>query len=234
VKPITLHPHEIHRLLSHGSVLVVRPVKPQPVQLDTGLWYWQPPRLPQRAPEFVWADALDTPWWIIAIHAGDCPLGAPGTKHWARETWAACFHPEDPVQPGMAMCVEDGKVVGPPRWHPDLPREMRREMFRQWTIRSPVTMPRWASRCDVTVRDVRVMRVQELGNDDLALALDAPVTWPGPGPEPYQRQLDRAFAVTWDARYGKQYPYATNPYVWAVTVARTPDSPAEENYHAVD
>ena len=227
MKPITLHPHEIHRLLSHGSVLVVRPVKPQPVQLDTGLWYWQPPRLPQRAPEFVWADALDTPWWIIAIHAGDCPLGAPGTKHWARETWAACFHPEDPVQPGMAMCVEDGKVVGPPRWHPDLPREMRREMFRQWTIRSPVTMPRWASRYDVTVSEVRCMQVGKLSEEDCRATNPPDVIenqlWPTIADWHPQDVLEH----DWTERYGDRYPWP-DAWVWAVTVARTPDSPAKE------
>ena len=195
----TLHAHEVRRLLSHGSVLVVRPVKPQPVQLDTGLWYWQPPRLPQRAPEFVWTDALDTPWWIIAIHAGDCPLGAPGTEHWVRETWVY-LSPEPEI-----------------RMHANA-RLLYRVLYRAdgdnplvfW--RSPVTMPRWASRFDVTVRDVRVLRVWSLQyHDNLTQGFywrdeDGPCQW---------------FMDDWNARHGKQYPYAANPFCWMVLVSRS-------------
>ena len=207
---LTLHAHEVRRLLSHGSVLLVRPVKPQPdddwMMFATKTW------------------GTDNTMPIRGDREIRCPLGAPGTEHWVRETWAACLHPEDPVQPGMAMCVEDGKVVGPPRWHPDLPREMRREMFRQWTIRSPVTMPRWASRCDVTVRDVRMVRVGDLSEDDMRMTMDKPLWYTEVGGKKHYWPIDFSVKTTWNYRYRKQPEYAwPGAWAWAVTVARTPD-----------
>ena len=206
VKPLILHAHEIRRLLAHGSVLVLRPVKPQP-QPEYRLW----------GPVFdgyaAWTDhpIQGEKGHIIEMR---CPLGTPGTKNWVRETWRRSLLS---VPNGLEYRADgllrwfDGSDTVAEYASVTIPRDGR------W--RSPVTMQRWASRCDVTVRDVRVMRIWSLQYDDnLAQGFDwrdedGPCQW---------------FMEDWNARHGKQYPYAANPHAWAVTIAHTPASPAEE------
>jgi len=210
---LTLHAHEIRRLLSHGSVLVVRPVKPQP--------HWNPP---ETIPGFWYWEVEPGKWYcyrddeIAEIHEY-CPLGAPGERRWVRETWRRSL----PSMPNGLEYQADGLL----RWFDGSDTVAEYEsvtIHRDGRWRSPATMPRWASRCDVTVRDVRVVRVDDVGND-MSVEAGHMTTWEEQG---WAITGRGNFIGWWNARHGKQYPYADRPWAWAVTVKRTPDSPAKE------
>ena len=97
------------------------------------------------------------------------------------------------------------------RWHPDLAPD-RRSWCRRWQLRSPVTMPRWASRCDVIVQSVTCKQANLLTDDDF-------ITAGFDGEEPSTRR--NLFTNDWLRRYGRHYPdNLWWLWVWAITVQR--------------
>ena len=84
------------------------------------------------------------------------------------------------------------------------------------TWRSPLFMPRWASRITLIVTDVRVQRVQEISEDD-AIAEG----WPGPVTElgfPVAKPLNW-YERLWDSINAKRpgCSWADNPFVAAIS-----------------
>ena len=134
-----------------------------------------------------------------------------GTKLWVRETWvekawtdAECARsgclsaPTDPtmVYLGIRMraihkasCVVDG--AGP------------------W--RSPIFMPRWASRLTLEVTELRIERLQAISEADAVAegCTGSEVTTPR-----------KEFIDRWDAINGHRYPWADNCWVYAVGFRR--------------
>ena len=197
---LTLYAHEVRRLLAHGSVLLMRPVKPQPPAGVNMIEPWNNGRWELSIDHFDGTGEL--------VDDIGCSFGVPGTEHWVRETWVY-LEPEH----GIRMHVNA--------------RLLYRVLYRadgdnplvSW--RSPITMPRWASRCNVTVRNVWVVRVEELSAADLAsMGVQERLI-----AKTYQTSTyypaENVFMDYWDTRYGKQYPYAANPYAWVVTIYRT-------------
>lgn len=84
--------------------------------------------------------------------------------------------------------------------------------------RSPIHMPRWASRLTLTVTEVRVERVQDLSEED-AIAegvASAPGGW-WSGAEGHAAPTARAaFAVLWNSLHGPD-AWSANPWVAAGT-----------------
>ena len=86
---------------------------------------------------------------------------APGDTLWVKETWKTSIAYDDLMPSELAgeepyKYLADGSVEtwgwqGPIRWG---------------RIRSPIHMPRWASRLTLRVTDVRVQRVQEISEGD--------------------------------------------------------------------
>lgn len=148
-----------------------------------------------------------------------CPYGAPGDRLWVRETWAAID--------------ERGEAVSRRTRHVDqncgdrlVYRADDRVLTEQW--RSPLFMPRWASRITLEVTTVRVERLQAITEED-ACAEGVTQTdgrwWDGaphavkgtPRALPTARE---AFADLWDAINGKRAPWSSNPWVWVVSFRR--------------
>lgn len=87
-------------------------------------------------------------------------------------------------------------------------------------------MPRKASRLTLEITDVRVQRLQDI--DDwgvVAEGLDEP-EWhksygnsDGDFIEPEGVAVE-AFSEAWDDINGKKHPWASNPWVWAITFKR--------------
>jgi hypothetical protein len=64
-------------------------------------------------------------------------------------------------------------------------------------------MPRWASRLELLVREIRVHRLQDIPHADLAA----------------EGASSRAeFALRWDL--ANSVPWVANPWIWAVTFER--------------
>jgi hypothetical protein len=133
-----------------------------------------------------------------------------GDRLWVRETWGPCAG-------GVVYRVDDigGSVVCPDGGN--------------W--RTPIYMPRWASRIDLEITDVRVQRLQDISEEDAMAegvkASDAAIVFQGDAGEigchivkDMCNTARGAFACAWDAINGKRAPWSSNPWVWALTFKR--------------
>jgi len=103
--------------------------------------------------------------------------------------------------------------------------------------RSPIYMPRWASRLTLRLTDVRVERVQEISEDD-ARAEGVSLSWvtkPRDGtlpPGSFRGGTWRCgLQKTWDSINGKKHPWDSNPWVWVLcfeTILRNVDEVLKE------
>ena len=127
-------------------------------------------------------------------HQNGCPYGKPGDRLWVRETWA---HERDgtgcPDDTGILYRATD------PGWDDE-------ETGLRW--RPSIYMPRRASRILLEITDVRVQRLQEIGDEDARAE----------GCEPFAYPRDR-FQGLWDTIHGSGAWHA-NPWVWAITFRR--------------
>jgi hypothetical protein len=206
VKPLTLKPHEA-RQLEKGSVLIVRPVEPQP---------------PFHGHKEVWCHELDryeTDWGFFdEDREYVCPLGKPGIETWGRETHWRRGHSSgwcgaDPIEPEWTT-------------HKPIPEDngLSRSMLiryedpgdpAHWQPRSPATMPKWASRFPrLVIATVRACRLSGLTRDEAAstglrITVNAKEYMPGQG----------GFFAQWTRDYPK-FPAASDPWVWMARVER--------------
>ncbi len=140
------------------------------------------------------------------------PYGIPNDLLWVRETWIGS------VPGGVDYKADDYSYgtdeVGAPliRWKPS------------------IHMPRWASRLTLRITDVRVQRLQDISEEDA----EAEGLWRGRARrhlwwrnatecrllDPFRNHKE-AFADLWDSINAKRFPFASNPWVWAITFERT-------------
>ena len=150
-----------------------------------------------------------------------CPYGVPGERLWVRETWGA-VSPDEHVRPLRECAIEyraDSGASHPGGWDnaPDDAEALR------W--RSPIHMPRWASRLTLEITEVRVRRIQEITDEEaIAEGVDDWAPLDGARLTELARDVPRAqFHMRWDflnARRG--YSWDSNPWVWAITFTRLP------------
>jgi hypothetical protein len=131
-------------------------------------------------------------------HFYGCPYGVLGDRLWVRETWCP-----------LERCDWVGsKREDNVNYRADCPPEsetIRGEMGYAW--RSPIFMPRWASRITLEIIDVRVQRVQEITFDDCVA--EGIVRLPG---------ADAEYRRLWNSINLKRgFGWEKNPWVWAIT-----------------
>lgn len=145
-----------------------------------------------------------------------CPYGVPGDRLWVRETWASVTERDDlparpmyEADPVLGACKvlyrasdDDGLTEQGFRWRPS------------------IHMPRWASRLTLTITDVRVERVQEISDSDVAAegfplsGADRASLKCSPPPIAPRNQ----FVSLWHTLNAKRgYGWTVNPWVWALT-----------------
>jgi hypothetical protein len=154
-------------------------------------------------------DGIGSLGWVT------CPLGEPGARLWVREAWGLHAYgdetdwlrgsvrglPADSLraQYNLALRADWGPVQEGCHWRPG------------------IFMPRWASRITLEVTEVRVQRLQEIGEDD---ALAEGVEPGDAGDADLGGTARGAFHRLWDSINGKRAPWAGNPWVWAVSFRR--------------
>jgi hypothetical protein len=121
-----------------------------------------------------------------------CPYGYPGDRLWVRETWKPCFDDKS----GTQYRADERGCTGP--WRPS------------------IFMQRKRSRITLEIAEVRVERVQDISPDD---CVAEGVTVYG---STDSGDLRQAYAELWDSINGKTYPWASNPWVWAIHFSRLP------------
>ena len=163
-----------------------------------------------------------------------CPFGAPGDQLWVRETWWQAEKPGEGV--GVPFVYYDAEQQG----GPDLVGPSREwdcsTAPGRWGRRSPIHMPRWASRLTLEVSAVRVEQLQGISEADAiaegiqheALPPD-PDNFHPPGSYGYVSGLHPfpdgvlhvtavgAFEELWDALNAKRgFGWDANPFCWVL------------------
>jgi len=135
----------------------------------------------------------------------ECPYGVPGDRLYVKEAWRTCaaydsFAPSQ-IDSGAAvkwLSDDDKRLNGPEEWG-----RYRHARF----------MPRWASRITLEITDVRVERLQEIGEEDAIAEGVAFTPWAEFPPI-------EAFKMLWNAI--THHPWNANPWVWAISFRRLP------------
>jgi hypothetical protein len=147
-----------------------------------------------------------------------CHYGDVGDRLWVKEAWAAVWPGEDQVP--LRECrieyradLPPGNNDGPGEW----PADMRSDPDApRW--RSPLYMPRWASRITLEIVGVRVERIAAITEEDAR----------SEGVAPMPRGLDDmrphvgAFHMLWDKINSKRTHHDPNPWVWVLVFRRVP------------
>jgi len=134
-----------------------------------------------------------------------CPYGKKGDRLWVRETWriyhgtnsAQLYWKVSSEQTGVQCDFEKAKKVSErPGWRPS------------------IHIPRWASRINLEITDIRVERVQDISFGD-AKAEGIPLRKQTPYPPSVYRVED--FEYLWDSiNAEKGLGWSVNPWVWVI------------------
>lgn len=138
---------------------------------------------------------------------------------WVRETWADGYDYDDDDMPSGELRVFYGASNEIRRWY-DTDRDEWRDSPR-W--KSPMHMPRWASRLTLEVTSTKLERLQDISEEDAIaeglnrISLDGGGTWYcGTVDDWFWDEWRLAFAKLWDDLHGPD-AWARNPLVVAIT-----------------
>lgn len=167
-----------------------------------------------------------------------CPYGQPGDRLWGRETHAiqhACEDDAPPFDDGRPVWRRSADDIDgvQPAWMqahykatdpaPDLCCEGcgtcdRDDSGPHW--RSPIIMPRWASRIALDIACVRVERLKSISDDDLiAEGMIANTTARCIRGDSMHPPTSTQFADRWDSIHGPG-SWDANPWVWVIEFRR--------------
>lgn len=138
-----------------------------------------------------------------------CPFGIPGSHLWVRETWASV------AANGICHEADDYNVyrATDPDW----------SEYEGWRWRSPIHMPRSASRLTLEVIEVRVERVQEISTAD-AIAEGMLNDGGGEYAIDGMSVAQVRFMDLWDSLNAKRsFGWDVNPWVWVIAFRRVKD-----------
>ncbi len=171
--------------------------------------YWAPP---SGRSQSGWADPGVNYWTPSGNHIDPCPYGQLGDRLWVRETWQHSYFPYGPASPSADIFYRADFLDDP--LGPDL--EYSRDGIRR-TWKPSIHMPRWASRIDLEIIAIRVERLQNISDADLAAEGIAVPDQPG------LARFD--FRAMWDEMYGRG-SWDINPWVWVIEFKRIEKAPS--------
>lgn len=161
-------------------------------------------------------------------HPLSCPYGQPGDRQWVRENTYADHETSDCVT--LAKYSDGQPVIHDydPEQDPD--GDYRNCIAHWWYSREvcpSIHMPRWASRIDTLIKDIRIERLQDISEQD-ALAeglfkipdiIDFSYTYDQEDKCGWQTAR-AAFKNLWDKINAKTHPWQSNPWVWVIDFER--------------
>lgn len=144
-----------------------------------------------------------------ALFSLPSPYGSPGDLLWVREaiTCTSLNKRPPPYDDDVATAAyeADGQTTALDRWP-----------WKRWRLPG-MFMPYGLRRITLEITEVRVQRLQEI-SEEAARAEGIPTTVgydvPGAGL--------KWFSTIWDRINGTRCPWASNPFVWALTFRRVP------------
>lgn len=166
-----------------------------------------------------------------------CPYGAPGDWLWVRETWQALQPlkdiPLEIINPRPGICALAYEADEGERF--EKYKTFGSKLY-QGPWRSPLFMPRWASRITLELTGVRVERVQEISEADaIAEGIERINDHPHWAWKDYTgngQDLSpiMSYQSLWDSLNARRgYPWASNPYVWVLEFKRIDASEGGDN-----
>ena len=200
--PIIFSTPMVQAILDASKTQTRRPIMPQPCKSTIAMV----PAISGRH----WIEQL--PLDLRALHPESkpmtingksikCPYGQIGDRLWVREAFAPalaehgeCFKYK--ASKNHQLYYQCGK---------ECPEGV--EAITKW--KPSIHMPRWASRIDLEITEIRAERLQDISEEDaIAEGWDAnnsaysPLTW---------------FEKLWDSINGKKYPWVNNDWVWVIS-----------------
>jgi hypothetical protein len=162
--------------------------------------------------------------WLPEI---DNPYGAPGDQLYVRETWDVC-RLQDEHLPSMCYRADS---TGIPSSKKKVWDQLRSDDSRVHKWRPSIHMPRWASRIQLEITDVRVERVQDTSEEDAAAEgierVGGGRYWLGfdkhhiKGNRKVYGVATDAFRSLWDSiNKDRGLGWDANPWVWVVEFKR--------------
>jgi len=161
--------------------------------------------------------------WVIKR----CPYGKPGSQLWVRETWGPMRGFYDPAvaktKPSDLSRDEEIIYRATHEWGDSLPVNLTAD----W--RPSIHMPRWASRIDLKVEEIRIEPLHEI--DELGALAEGCLGAKKKGTlqasngtttgEFIVGTAREEFRRLWDAINAKRgFGWESNPYVWVVRFSR--------------
>lgn len=142
-----------------------------------------------------------------------CQQGKPGDRLWVKETYSvnSLFDDQKPSE-------IDKRAVGGIAYLADGKR-------RHGKIRQSIFMPRWASRIDLGITNIKVERIQDISEED-ALAEGVKSQYTEDEEDSYCHVDNNflsdfpseTFSMFWDSVNKKRgYGWDVNPWVWVIT-----------------
>lgn len=136
-----------------------------------------------------------------------CPYGQIGDRLWVRETWAEAHNWTNDIDAETPLY----RACDP------------KEPIKQVKWKSPIFMPRWASRIFLEITDIRVERVQEITADDcekegIEEAIDYMPSDDGDIKVVDGETMVDDYRDLWNSLNAKRgYPWESNPWVWVIS-----------------
>lgn len=248
-RPIIMSGDRIDHTLAGTKSQTRRIVTEQPeaAELDLSTFFVNDSR-----PLWRWKDlTAETEEDLLRQMATRSPYGRVGDRLWIKETFAVLHFSVDP-ETGVADDWAESRAI--PKDARDgywTPVHMQANAWvrdlgadRDWRWRSPIHMPRWASRIALEITDVRAQRLHDISESDAEaegiepffvrypqIGRDQVIIWKrstrwsgslrGDEPE-YARDFPyrASFATIWDEINGDRTLWNMNPVVWAITFRR--------------
>ena len=213
--PIIFSGSMIRAILDGSKSQTRRVISPQPVDEDECGPYIQVPEVTD------WGCG-ETLTFMGRKHI-KCPYGVPGDTLWVREMhyrygkWIKNGITATGRQKWKFIELDDKPKNVTVRYAENAPNELSKRPAVGWYKRPSIFMPRWASRMNLTVKNVRVERVQDISEED---ARDEGVEFAPAGPGNCTNYVG-GFADLWDSINGKRgYGWDVTPWVWVVEFER--------------
>jgi hypothetical protein len=166
---------------------------------------------------------------------GACPYGTIGDRLWVRETWCQdvdqiTLEPIDGTY--LYAATQDGDVIVDDG---DGYAVINKDGTERSPWRSPIFMPRRASRITLEITGIRVERVRDITRDDAMeegvervdpysitpdLPPGMPACWKDYAGKGWLTSPMASFRTLWDSINAKSHPWASNPWVWVIEFGR--------------
>lgn len=221
-RPMIFSAPMIRPLMDGRKIQTRRLIKPQPTLLRKG------GQVAFESDRYLWKGEERTWEYIVSR----CPYGCRrGDQIWVKEGhWLpeACTSQACLYEDGKSLVVTAGgsRMYGDDPIKPYVDRGLvttKAEEENRGRKRSPIFMPRWASRITLEITEVRVQRIQEISEEDVkAEGIDYDSDLFNAYEPHWDLKLVDAFRRLWDSINGKKpgCSWKDNPFVRAISFRR--------------